>query len=123
MSGWRPDGTGITQSSDSRADDQAGDSYRVSFRHPDLPGAVVTCSSYARTGFPALPGRFYVSTDVEWLACTDPDQPAETATWHDIEVVDEDGTWDNAADAEKAAGWFAGQRLESNDIDWNGQPY
>ena len=67
LSGWRPDGTGITQSIDSRADDQAGDSYSVRLRHPELPRAVVTCKSYAYTGVPAVPGVFYVATDIERL--------------------------------------------------------
>lgn len=55
MTGWRPDGTGITQSSDSRAEDQAGDFHIVRFRHPGLPNAVVTCKSYAYAGRPRGP--------------------------------------------------------------------
>jgi hypothetical protein len=123
VSGWRPDGAGITQSSDSRADDQAGDSCIVRFRHRDLPNAVVTCKSYAYTGLPAVPGVFYVATDVERLVCTDPARPGETCTWHDIERDYEDGTWPTAAEAQAAAWDTAGAWLRSVDpAGWDGQP-
>jgi len=103
VSGWRPDGTGITLSGDSRADDQASDFCVVRFRHPDYPSALVTCKSYAYTGVPAVPGRFYVATDVERLTCTDPVRPGETCTWHDIERDYEHDTWPTAAEAQGAA--------------------
>jgi hypothetical protein len=124
VSGWQPDGAGITASGDSKADDQVGDSCSVRFRHPGLPGAVVTCTSYARTGYCAPPGEFYVQTSVERLTCADPDRLAETATWHDIEFEDEDGTWGAAADAEAAAWQTAAKWIEAAEtIDWDGQPY
>lgn len=83
VSGWRPDGTGITQSSDSRADDQVGDFHVVQFRHPDLPNALVTCQSYAYTGAPAVPSSFYVATDVERLArAPRPARPPERQRVH-----------------------------------------
>lgn len=71
MSGWRPD-DGITESGGSRADDQVSDFYIVRFRYPGLPNALVTCKSYAYTGVPAIPGVFYVATDIERLTCADP---------------------------------------------------
>lgn len=123
MSGWQPDGTGITQSGDSKADDQPGDFYIVRFRHPDHPNALATCKSYAYTDVPAVPGCFYVATDVERLVCTDPARPGETCTWHDIERDYEDGTWPTATEAQGAAWDTADAWLRSADpVDWDGQP-
>ena len=122
MNGWKPEG-GITRSGDSRAEDQAGDFFVVRFRHPELPNAVVTCKSYAYTGVPAVPGVFLAATDVERLICGDPAQPEQTATWHDIERDEEDGTWPTAAEAEEAAGEAAeAWLLAAGTIDWDGRP-
>jgi len=124
VNGWQPDGTGITQSSDSKADDQIGDFHVVRFRRPGLPNAVVTCKSYAYAGVPAVPGAFYVATEIEHLICADPDRPGETATWHDIERDYEDGTWPTPAEADGAARETAEAWLRSAEpTDWDGQPY
>jgi hypothetical protein len=122
VSGWRAD-DGIAESGESRAEEQVSDFYIVRFRHPGLPNALVTCKSYAYAGVPAVPGVFYVATDIERLTCTDPARPGETCTWHDIEREEEHGTWPTAAEAAGAAWDTADAWLRSADpVDWDGQP-
>ena len=67
FTGWRPDGAGIRR----------GDSYSVRFRHPDLPGAVITRTAYAVESEQHL-GEFYVQVQTESTLCTDPERPGDT---------------------------------------------
>jgi hypothetical protein len=121
VKGWRADG-GITTSGDSPAEDQVGDFCVVRFRHPRLPRAVVTCKSYAYTGVPAVPGVFYVATEIELLTCTDPARPGETATWHEIDREEEDGTWPTETAAQQAARDAAEAWLQAaGSVDWDGE--
>lgn len=122
MNGWRTDGY-VTRVAGGRADGQVSDFFVARFLHPDLPLALVTCKSFARTGNPAARGVFYVTTEIEYLICSDPRRRATTATWHDITTEDEDGTWPNQTAAAVAAFDTARRwRTAADTIDWDGTP-
>lgn len=114
FTGWRPDGAGIRR----------GDSYSVRFRHPDLPGAVITRTAYAVESEQHL-GEFYVQVQTELTLCTDPERPGDTETWSRVDYDDWDRTWRTAAEAEEdARGRTIGEIVENAYcLNWDGKPW
>lgn len=124
FTGWQPDGSGVRPGGDCGGDRQHGESYSVRFRHPGLPGAVITRAAYAvESG--KRPGRFHVQVQTEFTLCTDPDRPGDTETWSDVTYDDWDRTWRTAAEAEADARDRVTAEVirDAYCLNWEGEPW
>lgn len=124
FTGWRPDDAGIRPGGDCGGDRQRSESYSVRFRHPDLPGAVITRTAYAVESAEHL-GEFYVQVQTESALCDDPERPGDTGTWSRVDYDNWDRTWRTAAEAEEDARCRTIGEIAENAycLNWDGTPW
>jgi hypothetical protein len=113
VNGWQADGDVTVSNGDCRTDIRAGDAYSVRFRHPQLPGAVITRTAYA-AWYTRNPDQFLVLVETEWA------HPGRTEPSYDARFQEE--TWGTAAEADQEARRVAASLLgHAGSLDWDGQ--
>jgi hypothetical protein len=88
---WREHDSGVVDGGDCGGDHQIGKAPSKRFVRDDLPGSIVTVTIYpighseGDTCVPrnCTPDQIDLEEQIEWLICTDPDDPGGTETWSD----------------------------------------
>lgn len=129
---WHPDKTGLLEDAgDVGGDIQVGGAYEVRFVRDDKPGSLFTVQAFAS-------GNIVMQEDetegieygwdgqIQYLTCTDPEDPGGTETWSGIEslpgsVLVAEGI-EEAEDAARreAEDWLANY---AKYIRWDGEPF
>jgi hypothetical protein len=128
---WRPDKAGVSQGGDIGGDIQASDSWAVRFVRDDQPAgpgsaSLVTVTCYGTEDEENNPGEFGIVREVEYLICTDPDDPGGTELWSEYEY--DDVFPDQDPRTAEEAGCLARDEAEAalndaGELAWNGRPF
>jgi hypothetical protein len=120
---WLPDGAGIRRGDQVGGDDQASESYSIRFNRADRSGAIITRTAYPVTAAKSCEGQFLIRVETEWLVCSNPMDPGGTEVWSDRRTEDETGSYETAAEAERAAQDVASELLRDvASLTWDGLP-
>jgi hypothetical protein len=119
MTRWRRVNPSIASGGDVGGDVQATESYSVRFRPVSEPDdglfAMVTAYFYGAK----LHGRCWVQEQVEFLVCSDPQDPGSSEVWSDYRVMDHDQAR-SVGLADQAARDMAAS-LDGHGLTWDGR--
>lgn len=129
---WKLTDRNPQKGGDVGGDTQAADSWSVRFvgdQHSESSAgrrlySVLTVYAYAASQLwkTVITGPWHVTTQVEMTVCTDPNRPGDTEVWSDAKYIDDQRTYTDIDEADRAARDLADRYVRDGrpPVDWDG---